>query len=307
MTHLIKQMVARAISLCVAGPACAMIAGGVIAIDGSHHTTFLTGASFIGGLVRLVLVMAVLFVWTTLVGRMIDRREGFLNMAFVLAWIAWSAGRLGEVYRTSPESGVFIKLAIESLVIWVGVVITAIAMTNPKALSHHGNLDVISRFDLGYLKSVYKEPAALVAMGAGAISALVAAVIFGQTDYAGQSLGVGVAGGVLAGVAGTMVWGSMHSSSSKSRAGSQVTPATPFAPIMIGVMLMGVLAPLIGLIKPGSGDLLGLVMHQDLPGYLVVSPISWAAGAVLGVPVGHSWVEHSMNQAHNDAKQAVSS
>ena len=307
MTHIVKQMVARTVSLCIAGPVCAMIAGGIIAIDGSHHTTFLTGVSVGGGINSLILVMALLFVWATIVGRTIDRREGLLNMAFLLGWIAWSSGRLGEVYRTTPESGVFIKLAVEALLIWGGVFLSVMAMTNSKAITQSGHRDEVSRFDLGYLKPILKSPAGLASMGGAAVSAFLVSVLFGQTDYAGQSLGVGVGGGILAGVVGAMIWGSMHSPSKNAKhASSQDPPATPFAPIMFGVLLMGVIAPLIGFVKPGSGELLGLVMHQDLPGYLIVSPVAWAAGAILGVPMGHSWVEHSMHQAQASATKPIS-
>jgi len=288
MTHVVKQWIARALALCVVGPICAMLAARVQAPDGSHNTTFLTGHS--SGVLNLALVLAVGLGSGVVVGWLIDRREGFLHIAFVFGWVAWTIGRMGEVFRIAPESGTLIALAVESLIIGAAVIGALMLMTNPSKGVVHGHSDDVSRFDLGYLKDSLASSSGLISMGAALIGGLVIAMLFGQTDLPGQSVGVGFGAGVAGGLAGALAWGSTRKDDEKNN-------PTPFGPLMIGVMLCGVVAPIIGFFAPGASGLTGLVVQGDLPGYLIVSPIAWSMGALLGVPMGHSWVEHSVQQA----------
>ena len=288
MTPVLKQWIARAVALCVVGPICAMLASGVVASDGSHDTSFLTSHG--GGAVALGSVLLLGLGFGVIVGRVVDRREGFLNIAFVFGWVAWTMGRMGEVYRIAPESGTFIKLAIEAGVIGLATMIALMVMTNPSKGMVHGHSDDVSRFDYGYLKESMTNARGLASMGVGLLAALVFAYIFGQTDLPGQSVGVGFGAGIFAGLGGAMAASSMQKKSNHHE-------PTAFGPIMLGVMLAGVVGPLVGLIMPGSNELVGLVVKGDLQGFLIVSPMAWTMGALLGVPVGHSWVEHSAQQA----------
>ncbi len=295
MTHTLtqvgKQWIARALSLCIVGPTCAMITGRVIGADGSHHTTFLTGSSIGSGALALVMVLGLSLTMGVVIGRVVDRREGLLNTAFVFGWVAWTLGRLGEIYRVTPESGTLIKMGIEGLMISVGMLIALVLMTNPPKGSNSGQHDEISRFDIGYLKNSLVKREGICSLIAAMIGGLIFALLFGQTDLPGQSVGVGVGAGIVAGTLGALVANTMRDAKSKDA-------PTPFAPIIIGMMLASVFAPMIGLLKPGADGLLGLVVRGDLPGYLIVSPIAWVMGALLGVPIGHSWVEHSVHQAN---------
>ena len=192
------------------------------------------------------------------------------------------------MFRIAPESGLLLKLSAEGLVISGVVLIALILMSNPKKGAIGGHNDDISRFDIGYLRSVLLNKAGVASMGAGFVAAAVLAMIFGQSDLPGQSVGVGFFAGIGGGLAGALVASSM---------GTGKHVPTPFAPIMIGVMLCSVLMPVIGMITPGAGGLVELVQGGKVPGYLIVTPIAWVMGALLGVPVGHSWVEHSVQQA----------
>lgn len=293
-----KQWTARVVSLCVVGPICAMIAGGVVGIDGSRHTTFLSGSSISSGAIALAMVLGLTLVMGVVIGRVVDRREGFLNIAFVFVWIAWTSGRVGEIFRVAPESGTLIKLSIEGLMISGAVLIGMVLMTNPTKGTTHGHPDEVSRFDLGYIKSVLTKAEGLVSMLAALAGALVFSWLFGQTDLPGQSVGVGFGAGIVAGLVGALAANSARKEDHKSA-------TTPFAPIFIGVMLASIMAPLIGMVLPGADGLGSAVIHSDLPGFLIVSPIAWTMGALMGVPMGHSWVEHSVHQAATTQAQTA--
>ncbi len=283
-----KQWFARIVSLCVIGPICAGIASGVVAPDGSRHTTFLTSHSMGSGIVALAMVLGLTMVMGVVIGRGVDRREGVLNIAFVFGWVAWTSGRMGEMYRFSPDSGTLIKVSIETLIIGVAVLIAMMLMTKPE--KDDGQSDEVSRFDCSFLIASLLSTRGIASMLAAIAGGLVVSYLWGQSDLPGQSTGVGLFAGIGAGLIGTLVSTSMN----KNEPGEN---ATPFAPIMIGVMLCGVLGPIIGMIQPGPGGLLASIISGHLPGYLIVSPIAWSMGALLGVPIGHSWVEHSAQQA----------
>ncbi len=291
LTQIGKQWISRILSLCVLGPLCAMIASGVIGADGSHHTTFLTGSSIGSGALALLMILGLSLTMGVVIGRVVDRREGLLNIALVFGWVAWTSGRLGEIYRVTPESGTLIKLGLEGLVISVGVLIALVLMTNPSKSSNSAQHDEISRFDVGYLKNSLVKREGICSLIAAMIGGLIFSLLFGQTDLPGQSVGVGFGAGIVAGTLGALLANTMRDAKSKNM-------PTPFAPIIIGMMLASVFAPIIGVLKPGADGLLGLLVHGDLPGYLIVSPIAWVMGALLGVPIGHSWVEHSVHQAN---------
>lgn len=282
--HTIRQWISRAIALAVIGPIAAGFAGRVAATDGSGHHTLLSGLSAGAGVFTL-LVVCLLLALMGLIGHALGgRREAMLGMGFVLAWVAWTTGRLGQVYRLAPEAVTLVLLAIESLVLLLAVMVVV------ALISRNDEDDPISSFQPHRLLPLVREPAMLGAMGGALVAAALIAWLFGRNDLPGQSTGVGFLAGIGAGVAGAMIAGSMRNKDEHD--------GTPFAPLMLGVMLCGVLMPIVGIFAPGVGLLTELSMRVDLPGYLIVSPVAWAAGALIGVPVGHSWVEHS--HAHVD-------
>ena len=289
MTLILKQWIARALALCVVGPLCASIANTVVASDGSHETTMLTSRSMGSGIFALASVLGILFIFGVIVGRVADRREGLLNMAFVLGWVAWTGGQLGEVFRISPEPSTLLMLSFETIVISLVVLVALILMTNPNQESHSGHRDEVSRFDLVYLIRALKSKEGVVSMGAALVGAVLIAYLFGQTPLAGQSVGVGFASGIFGGLLGALASNMVREDSNKES-------STAFGPILIGILLAGVLSPMLGLVIPGSGKLLDGVLTGDLPGFLIVSPTAWAMGGLLGLPIGHSWVEHSVHQ-----------
>jgi len=292
LTLVIKQWIARAVSLAIIGPTCARIAHGVLASDGTHQTTLLTGGSISTGFFSLITILALVGVMGIVIGRLVDRREGMLNIAFALGWVAWNSGRLGEVYRIAPEPITLIKLSIESLIIMVGVLLALALMTNPSKGLPSGYPDAGSRFDLAAIKGSLGSKPGRFSLLAGILGAFVMAVLFARTDLPGQAVGVGFGCGILAGIAGTL-------GATTTRGDDDKNEPTPLPPMVIAVLIAGVLAPLIGVVFPGAGKLMGHVFIADLPGFLVISPMAWAMGALLGVPVGHSWVEHSAAQAAN--------
>lgn len=291
MMHTIRQWISRALALAVIGPIAAGIGQGAVAADGSGAHTLLTVTSLGAGVVALALIGLLLLVSGLIGTLMAGRREALLAMSFVLGWVAWSSGRLGHVYLLSPTAGTGVMLAVEGLLL--GVLVVAVAML----LSKDQGQDPTSSFSSVHLKKWIKDPALLASLGAALAAAGIVAWLFARSDLAGQSVGVGLLAGIAGGVAGAMVASSMH--------GKHTHSGTPYAPIMAGVMLCGVVMPLLGIVVPGVGKLAGLALAGDLPGYLALSPAAWVMGALIGVPVGHGWVEQSHNQVASQPASAA--
>jgi hypothetical protein len=285
MVKIIRQWISRAIALALIGPVAASVAGGLSAVDGSGAHTLLTGESFVHGLIVL-LIVGVLVGIAGIVGSVLDgRREAFLAMGFVLGWVAWTSGRIGQVYNLSPEAGTSIRLAVEGLLLGVCVIIAS------AIVSLKNDDDLLTSFSPKRLLEWGGQVSMLASLGSALVVAGIVSMLLGTYDFPGQSTGVGFFAGILGGVAGSMVAVSMH--------GKDGHDGTPFAPVMIGVMLASVVYPLVTIVYPGFGSMQELVLDGTYPGFLIVSPAAWVMGALLGVPVGHSWVEHSHEKAQH--------
>jgi len=316
----ITRWIARISTLCVLGPIAARLAEGLHAPDGSEYASFLVSESATRGVVLLGMILAITIVSGVLIARLSTRREGMLNMAFILGWVAWTGGRMGELFRV--EQGGFVLLAIEAAIIGAGVML-AMAASSKKTMDD----DYTSWFDAKLL--TMRE--GLMALGVALLVAVALAWVFGQTDLPGQSLWAALIGGIAAGLVGAMSQKSANDRSAVAEAGARLSgslavglyrnsPRSPeqrreldasmkangsnMTPMIVGVMFAGVIAPLIGMVMPGSGGVLKAIGSGSLPGVLAVSPIAWSVGALIGVPIGWGWVESTVAMHEPQAKKA---
>lgn len=285
----ITRWIARIATLCVLGPIAAKLAQQLHAPDGSEHASFLVSESPVQGALVLGAVLMITFVSGVVIARLANRRESMLNMAFILGWVAWTNGRMGELFRV--EQNAFVMLAIEGALIGVVVLFALIVATSTDATDDRPSRVVPSE--------LFKGKGSLM-LGSAALSALAVAWVFGQTDLPGQSIWAAFAGGIVAGLIGTMVMQSSGSGAKGIQSKRQDPELIGFGPMIAGVLLAGVLAPIIGMFVPGSSGVLDSIGSGSLPGWLAVSPVSWSVGALLGVPIGWGWVESTvaMHEPH---------
>ena len=131
----------------------------------------------------------------------------------------------------------------------------------------------------------------LGALGAALVAAMAVAWAQTPSGLSGQSVWGGFVGGFVGGLAGAFVV--------QSR---KIGDAPSALPMIVGVLLCAVAAPLVAVVTPGAGGLLGAIADSSVPGFVLVSPLAWACGALVGVPVGAGWVESSVaKQAARDA------
>lgn len=291
MMESVARWVIRGVSLLAIGPLAAWIAGGVRASDGSRAATLLTGDVMTQGVFALLGVGVCVVVAAGLAARACDRHEAVLNAGFVFTWVAWTSGRLGDAYRLSPEAGTLIRVALEGAAV-IGVFAAALLVADRLA-RRPGEQEGLSLSGTDIVGAL-KLKTALPALGASTGLSLLLAWLFARHDAPGQSLGTAFICGIGAGVFGSLVSQSLAPdvNSRKGSAADDLPGVTAsFVPIAIGVLLAGVLGPLAGLGKPGAGQLMMGVARGDLPGWILVTPASWAAGALIGVPAGISFLQ----------------
>ncbi len=324
--------IVRVLSLCVLGP----IAGGLMAslrsVDGSPYATVLVSDSLVGGLFVLLGVFFLAMIAGVIATKAVSLREGVLNLGLVLGWGAWGAGEVGEALRSAPESGSIVKLAVEGVLVlvltgWMLVVLRKVATGKDES-------DSCVRLDRSVFGGMIQQlPVTLMLIGIGALASMVMVWLQVQTDLSGQAVWGGFIGAALAGVLGGLIIQNHNMSvsgvSGAGRARNQPVVTNRFlemltkmivsaqsgqsnrdrsevslVAVMLGILLAGVIGPLVGLVMPGSGKLLQSIAAGDLPGFLVMSSLSWAAGAMIGTPVGYSWVESSVARQHANAATA---
>jgi hypothetical protein len=281
MIDVAARWTARAVSLLLLGPLAARASGSVRGADGSGAYTLLTGESLGSGILGLGGVALCVWAAAGLGSRAADRHEGVLNAGLVLGWVAWTSGRLGEVYRLSPDAGVLMRLAAEGVAF--ALVVVASWWLADRLARRPAEEEGLS-LSAGSVRAALAGSAGVAGAVAALAAALAVAWLFARNDLPGQSLGAAFLAGVGGGVAGTGVVQAM----TKDDRSPPAEAWRLFVPSAVGVLAGAIAGPLVGLVAPGTGGLEAAVARATLPGWVVVTPAAWATGALVGVPIGIS-------------------
>lgn len=261
------------------GPWALHLLDGIRDVDGGHATTMLANASPVLGFAKGAFVLLIAVVVGVLGAYFFSLGTGYLCAGLILAWSAWGVSTLADLVREG-HAPLFI-LAFE------GVLVTLCAAGLAAAMS------VISMARQPEQPSTRKTP--------WTPWALLAA----DADGAGvpKAAGAGFGGGVLAG--GLVVW-----LVAASQDHGQV-----FAAVLCGAIAAGVVGQLIAsgfgatlspvaailamLVLAGIGPVLAAILHGSQLAHAVYAgevfplarPLSlqWAAGAMIGSPIGIGW------------------
>ncbi len=183
-------------------------------------------------------------------------RTGWAAAAFALMGPAWAGGSMIDLLRWSDAPGAFYRLAGEALVLGALTVVLAGVVARVGRSAERDGSDPLA--------STASATGLIVGLVAGAVGAW----LLTQDTTKGQCLAGAVIGGVFAAGAG--------------RIAAARAPAMVF---MVVVALLGVAGPVLGAAMHGGEALRAVyefrVVHLALP-----TPLDWAAGALLGVPLG---------------------
>ena len=226
--------------------------------DGSRAHTLLIGSAPAMGAIAWVLttLAALLAAWVG--ARAIGAREGWLAGALVLLWGAFRTGDSAELVLAGAFAAP--PLVVEGIVAVVsGLLVVLVA----------GG----ARGGVAELVRTLVTPAALVPVGVSLCAGVVACTVLAREVTMGQALFAAAGAGVAAGVASRLLSAGASDSAVALRAVAGACVIAAIAPIYMAL----------------AQDAEGL-LHAGRPlGIASVTPVAWAAGVLLGVPIGMQW------------------
>ncbi len=280
MKHAITKWTMYMGALLVAGPGVAMLTGALRDVSGGHATTLLANTSLVAGfLAGIAAILA-----GTLIGgggsRVLGVGSGTMLAGIVICWSAWRLGTLELLARVPGQPVPLLKLAIENLAVSLCAIAVAVVCTRfGKGVwsASEGNT-LASKPPNDELPNT---PTLLVALVAGAIACGAAAYFVATNGLKGQTVAAATVGGIAAAVFSQLAVAGKR---------SLLTPVIPVA----SVAIVATIGPIAAMVL--HGDKLDSLIYVGKV-FPLARPISleWAAGALMGVPLGLSWTASSVD------------
>ena len=272
-------------ALFVLGPAASRLVGMLRASDASADVTLLVNTSPALGVVVAIGVVALALVAGLPASRALGVRTGLTVTGLTLAWAAWYTSPISVLARSHDGGRLLLTLAIEgALTLALGV--AALALLVRVGARHDG--DPLCEPVAAQFKKALTTGPGLAAMGGALLASLVIAWFVAREPLRGQSIFAGFAAGIGAGSVG--IW-----------CGSFVGRDVPPMAAILGVMLVAVIAPVLGMVMPGGEGLREAVVGDAIPGPVRLQGLDALVGATLGAPIGLGWVGSMLDGAERAA------
>ena len=246
------------------GPLAGALIAALRAPDGGADATPLVSTAPVLGAVLALAAAAIALLPGLASAYLVDPKAGMIAAGLVLAWPAYRSGTVPGLLSGGAD-GVLPRLAAEGLL--VGALAVGIAAAIERAGRRLGPPPAVKGPPIGSL---------LPALAAAVIAGSAAAWAIAQTPMTGQAFAAAVLGGVAAGAAAHLV-----------------DPRVPLSVVAGAVAALAVLGPLSGLL---SGDAVMAARMGSLFPLAHVTPLHWAAGGLIGVPMGVAWAASMMEK-----------
>lgn len=247
------------------GPAIVWLSPRLVGGDGGPGWTYLLNHSPALGGVTLLVTLLVAFGVSAATARFLGVRAGLGAAGMTLIAPALQGGEIVEIVRWADAPGLWLRLAIEGALVAGVAFVGAVLLTR---VAHRDDpMSPAERQERARSHLTEGAIGAACALGVGAVAGWVLA----REPLKGQMLAAGFAAGVC-GMGAARV----------------IVPRAPIPAVVLGVMLLAVVGPALGLAIAG-GDALRAVYEQRVPAIATPTPVDWLAGALLGMPIGLSW------------------
>jgi len=198
---------------------------------------------------------------------------------------------VGDLVRERQGGGFLMTLAVEGLVVSlagaaIGALLMVINGRRQAAGAAPGGILLLERGE-NASKGAVLGVSLLAGVAAGGVVAWFCAV----TDLKGQTLMAGVLAAIAAGAASHLAGNAMHSS---------VSPV----PSLLAMALLGLVGPLLARGMHGE-HVVEAVYGGALFGPGRLMSLDWAAGALLGVPIGMGWAGAMLDSRAAEAEAAA--
>lgn len=239
---------------------------------GAVGPTLLEASSVNGALVTTIVMLVLAAAAGILMGRLVNGAAGLFGSGLVIGCVAW---RCADSSAWARVGGSPLGLAVECALaaVLTGILAWIVLRLVP--------LRDVEPTESGRRPSAVASPEAAKMLGA-ALVAIPVAWLLARSVATGQTIFAATAAGVAAGLAGRL-------------ASPHVQPVAAF----VGVPLTGAVGAVVSalLLLEGRTPLEAL-RAGELPALVSVMPLDWAAGALLGVPMGLGWARSFLH--HED-------
>lgn len=286
-------------ALFVVGPVASRVTGGLTASDGSQHTSLLVGSSLGAGLVATLAVFGLCAAIVLPSAALSGPRRGMLLACFCLAWASWTTGSVDQIIRSMRGESPVQTLVLEGVL--VGVLLLALVLgilrvgraqeRGPDGLDIQGGPGTVGA-NLRGLMTI----GGIVGLGAAIVLGGLVAWIFAIEPLKGQAVFAAMLGAIGAGAGAHMA--------SIAIAGEE-NPAPPITPF-VAIVILSIGGP-IAMQALGGDDLRAVSYAGNLFPLGHILPLDWAAGAMLGVPIGLTWARSMMEDGKGESKGTAGS
>lgn len=288
MTKAVLRWALPLAALLVVGSIGGWMTGSLRATDGATDTTALASASPVMGLAAAIGALLLAVAAGVFTSHLIGSAFGMWACGLALMMAAWRFGTVDQILLRERASSPLISMAIEGLILgligFVGcAAIVAAGRREDARLAelHPGAPPIPASFRDALVGALKSKELPLVII-AGAIGALLAAWLIGQSPAKGQAIAGAFGAGIAAGAVGRF-------------AGAFIEDSAPASAYMLAMALASTLGPVVALVAGGSG-----VVDASLRGSLIgtanLIPMDWLAGAFMGLPIGLRWVGAHVQQ-----------
>ncbi len=261
------------LAFAVVGPLASLPLAAVRDADGGHAMSMLVNDGVFPGVLAALLVFAAALALAAAGAFLFSTGWACAYAGIVIAWGAYRCGTLEDIIRQARSDAPLGMLAAEGFacIMAAGIIAGVIQRISVKRQGL-----ALTRGSLIVQGDVPRIPAiAQVALIAGGVLAGIVAYLAAVTDFKGQGIFAAFLASIFAGVAAQVVV--------KSK-GGQATVVLAVASIVIPAIL----GPAAAKILQGS-NIVDIAFAGRVFPLARIMGLDWAAGALLGVPVGLGW------------------
>lgn len=271
------------VALVVVGPLAGLLMGLTDGPDGSAGTAVVSSSPIIG-IISLLLGTILAGGLGALAAWRCGLRPGLTCAGIVFCWMAgMSAGTTSAIAATGD--GPWMALLVEGVLVaaclaGVGVVVALAAQRHTPVPGEHitpqSSEAMETEYDLAF------SPRAIAGVAIAAAAGAAAAWVLAVTDLKGQI----IAAAAIAAVAVAVLT-------------KLVDLRTPALGALAAMGLLAVAGPAFALATVPSDGALAAAYAQAIPGIVRITPLDWAAGALLGTPLGLAWAASIVKRAEH--------
>lgn len=281
------------LSVLVVGPICSHPFLRLMDADGGRAVTMLISGDTLRGLLAGLAVLGGTAIVAAIGAYCCSAGVSFASASFVLAWGAWRTTDADTLIRRTRSGQDLVWIAIESLVLMLAMMLCAMmvmAITRARTRSENAPKNTVRGVWQMLLSSEQRDPgSAMVTASVVGVTSLAVGLVVSiacVSTLKGQAVFATFVGGIAAGWGAQLVARAMH-----------CTPSPTL--VMLGFVLPAVAGPLVAKVMHGDTVTAALFAGQLFP-LARVMPFDWAAGAMMGVPVGLSWAGAMIDQRAAD-------